>query len=1138
MSRRNPACTSRVASDNHILGDRQLGQNAVPDFLDRLKATLADRYALEREIGAGGMATVYLARDLKHDRPVAIKVLAPELSATLGTERFLNEIKVTANLQHAHILPLFDSGEADGLLYYVMPYVEGESLRDKLNRERQLSIEEALEITKTVASALDYAHRRDVIHRDIKPENILLHEGQAMVADFGIAVAVSAAGGARLTETGLSLGTPAYMSPEQATADRELDAKSDIYSLGCVTYEMLVGDPPFTGSNVQAIITKIVTTEPHKITLIRSTVPEHVEAAVHKALAKVPTDRFPTAAEFATALTTPVKPPWVSVGRRPVVATVVGAVALVLGIAAVGLVLRAVLGPETYAVENPRRSMVIFPFAVTAPDTSLDWLADGAAAMLTTNLEGWQELRVVDRRQLAAFGRSLEIALDDVDLADALAVARRARVGTLLLGEVLGQAGEIEIVVRPYDVASGEPIQDPARGIGAAVDPRPVLDSIAAQILDISGAPVVSPDIRAATTSSLQAYREYVGGLRHLYRWELGEASLRFRAAIDEDSTFPLAYHRLALALSLQGERGEEEVRELTTAAVRHADRLPLREKQHVQAFNAFQHDDYELARRTYREIIATDSSDAEAWYHLGEVEFYDRALARRSDGGLWPRANWNAALRAFARAVEIDPGFNLGYGHSFDIYRWAWSCQWARFQVPDADVSEREGFAADWQDSLVWVRGMGDPSGLHRGDSVVGLLRERYIAIAKRWVNAAPDVARAHAELRNQYIRRPRTLNLALDEDRSFHRISQDTTLEGRFRLVNLYLANGIYDTALALAEEGLASLPSEPDFPKPALWAANIFIARGQPSRALEIAAGERTSDSGTSHTSSSGTVVDLTKELPVLRAIEILGSSRARRPELRTALDSLVVLLAPPRHTQEEIDLFNEIEDPVIEPALLVLEEDAVRAWYAGRSWMPVWARAYLQFRADSLAAASRTIEQGLGAWRELQELNDEIEENPGAERTFDDLTEDAERMLMTLALGTAPSHYFLMGHVAQTIGLDSLALTYYERMDPLRSQPRLSSLIPSSVLPYAILKLDGDWGLLSLSYLERAQSYEALGDSTRAIEYYERFLEIWRDAEPDLQHYNEEARRGLTRLRGVVDEPEGIDTARFPRTLREF
>ncbi len=272
---------------------------------ERLSAALADRYRIERELGQGGMATVYLAEDLKHDRKVAIKVLKPELAAVLGAERFVTEIKTTAALQHPNILPLFDSGEADGFLFYVMPYVEGETLRTKLDREQQLGIDDAVRTTTEVAEALDYAHRHGVVHRDIKPENILLHDGRPMVADFGIALAVSAAAGGRMTETGLSLGTPHYMSPEQATAERNITARSDIYSLASVLYEMLTGDPPHTGKSAQQIIAKIVTDVPRPVTEIRKSVPPNVAAALSKALEKLPADRFDSARAFAEALTNP-----------------------------------------------------------------------------------------------------------------------------------------------------------------------------------------------------------------------------------------------------------------------------------------------------------------------------------------------------------------------------------------------------------------------------------------------------------------------------------------------------------------------------------------------------------------------------------------------------------------------------------------------------------------------------------------------------------------------------------------------------------------------------------------------------------------------------------------------------------------
>jgi eukaryotic-like serine/threonine-protein kinase len=274
----------------------------MPDIPERLTAALADRYRPERELGQGGMATVYLAHDLRHDRKVAIKVLRPELAAVIGAERFLREIKTIATLQHPHILGLIDSGQVDGTAYYVMPYVEGESLRDRLSREKQLPVADAVRLATEVAAALDYAHRHGVIHRDIKPENVLLHDGSALVADFGIALAVSSAGATRMTETGMSLGTPHYMSPEQAMGEREITARSDVYALGAVSYEMLIGEPPFTGPTAQAIIAKVMTGEPAPLTAQRRSVPPAVEAAVLTALAKLPADRFASAAEFAQAL--------------------------------------------------------------------------------------------------------------------------------------------------------------------------------------------------------------------------------------------------------------------------------------------------------------------------------------------------------------------------------------------------------------------------------------------------------------------------------------------------------------------------------------------------------------------------------------------------------------------------------------------------------------------------------------------------------------------------------------------------------------------------------------------------------------------------------------------------------------------
>ena len=293
------------------------------DQVSRLNEALKGRYHIQRELGTGGMATVYLARDTRHEREVAIKVLHPDLGAALGSERFLTEIRTTAQLQHPHILPLLDSGEADGLLYYVMPYVTGETLRQRLEKEEQLPIGAAISIAREVADALSAAHEMGIVHRDIKPENILLRGNHAVVSDFGIALAVQQAGGQRMTQTGLSLGTPQYMSPEQAMGERNIGPKSDIYSLGAVTYEMIAGDPPFTGHSVQAIVAKVITEQPTRLSTVRSTVPPHVEDAVLTALSKLPADRFATANEFAFALSDDSRPTTIrkTVTHRPAIYT-------------------------------------------------------------------------------------------------------------------------------------------------------------------------------------------------------------------------------------------------------------------------------------------------------------------------------------------------------------------------------------------------------------------------------------------------------------------------------------------------------------------------------------------------------------------------------------------------------------------------------------------------------------------------------------------------------------------------------------------------------------------------------------------------------------------------------------------------
>ena len=352
------------------------------DISSRLNAALAGRYHIERELGEGGMATVYLAEDLRHGRKVALKVLKPELAAVVGGERFLAEIKTTANLQHPNILPLFDSGEAGGFLFFAMPYIEGETLRHRLDRDKQLPVDEAVRIASEVADALQVAHAQGVVHRDIKPANILLSHGRPLVADFGIALAVSAAGGGRLTETGLSVGTPYYMSPEQASADREPSAASDVYSLGCVLYEMLVGEPPFTGATAQAVLAKILTAEAPAPTAGRPAIPPHVDAVVRRALERLPADRFASAEDFARALADPgfrhgpdgTSPGAPAPGPWKAATFVAAAVAVI----ALGVAVRSLLSPEPPG-EIARFESLFRPGQDLSPGADFTLTPDGSA---------------------------------------------------------------------------------------------------------------------------------------------------------------------------------------------------------------------------------------------------------------------------------------------------------------------------------------------------------------------------------------------------------------------------------------------------------------------------------------------------------------------------------------------------------------------------------------------------------------------------------------------------------------------------------------------------------------------------------------------------------------------------------------
>jgi serine/threonine-protein kinase len=487
----------------------------VSDLLDTLRRALADRYAVERELGRGGMATVFLAEDLKHHRAVAIKVLHQELSAALGSDRFLREIEIAARLQHPHILPLYDSGSAEGLLYYVMPYVEGESLRDRLNREKQLPLDDAVRIATEVAGALAYAHSRGIVHRDVKPENIMLSAGTAVVADFGIARAVTAAGaGRQLTQTGTIIGTPAYMSPEQATGGGAgVDGRSDQYSLACVVYEMLVGEPPFTGPTAQAVIARHSLDMVSPPSIVRATIPDAVEAAVLRALAKVPADRYATTTLFAEGLNVPSAATGAvrraTLGRgmarpRPWLGRLLLPLGAVVVIAAGYLIVRARRPGGEGAAQagglDPRHVAVLY-FADESKQHDLGYLADGLTESLIDGLSAVPTLDLVTRNGVAAY-RNTTLARDSI--------ARALSVGSLVEGSVEPLGTRLRVTVRLVDGASGADLQ------------RATFEQPTASLLTVrdSLAEVVARFLRRRLGEEVRL-REQRGGTHRVAAWSL-----------------------------------------------------------------------------------------------------------------------------------------------------------------------------------------------------------------------------------------------------------------------------------------------------------------------------------------------------------------------------------------------------------------------------------------------------------------------------------------------------------------------------------------------------------------------------------------------------------------------------------------
>jgi serine/threonine-protein kinase len=591
--------------------------------INRLTAALSDRYAVERELGTGGMATVYLAEDLKHHRKVAVKVLHPELAATLGLERFVREIEIVAKLSHPHILPLYDSGQADGFLYYVMPYVEGETLRQRLVLKGRLSIEETIRATEQIASALSYAHERGVIHRDIKPENIMLAGDQAIVADFGIARAVEVAGGEKLTGTGLALGTPSYMSPEQAIGEEEVDGRSDVYALGCVVYEMVGGRAPFEGVSPQALFAKHAVGTVPSLRMSDPAIPVFLERAVEKALAKKPADRFKTPTEFAQALTT-----------------------------------KTVVTPVS-AIER----LAVLPFTNLMNDPEQEFLVQGMHEAVISELTQ-AGVTVIARSSVMQYRNTQTRARD---------IASELGVDALIEGSAFRDGDNVGIQVRMFDGVTEEYLWSQSydgdlrnvfglyRGVA-----RAIVDEI-----QLALTPEAEARLASARPVNPEAYEAYLKGQMHFFKFSErdSETALQyFELAREIDPNYALAYAGIAMVWGGRMQMGlvpSHEALPLAKAAVAKALELDstLAEVHYTLAVVSTWWDwEWEVAEKAYQRAIALNPN------HAGARTFYSHFLAimRRQE----------EAMEQIERAVELDPlnslfqamyGMVLNYAHQYE---------------------------------------------------------------------------------------------------------------------------------------------------------------------------------------------------------------------------------------------------------------------------------------------------------------------------------------------------------------------------------------------------------------------------------------------------------------------------------------
>lgn len=1046
-------------------------------LLERLRRSLAPEYDVERVLGMGGMGAVFLARDRTLDRLVAVKVVAPDLASSAGLrERFLREARTVARLRHPHIVDVYTAGEADGLLYFVMQCVPGQSLRDYLDREKRVPPARAAVILRDLADALAYAHAQGIVHRDIKPENVLLDErtGTAHLTDFGVARALEPTD-ERMTGTGLIVGSPRYMSPEQAAGDRELDGRTDIYSLGLVGYEMLTGEPTFSGASPVSIIAKQITEVPPPVATRAQGIPPALAQTIDRALAKDPNERWQTAADMAAALRGVVNGRGAGLvaaqgpGRRRV-ATLGAAVALIVVAAAVWA-MRSLDGRASGV--DPRKSILVAPFEIHGNDPALAWLREGSVNMLTLNLASWSDLTVVD------YERSLDLLRDaDLDeasrigLEDARRMAREAGVGTVVLGQISRVGDSLIVVARAYDVSKGNRVGDAAQhSAPVSSDPRAIFDAVARDLLDLAGAPPMRPELARTTTTSLDAYRAYLHGLQALNGWRLAEADSALRRATEADSTFALAYYKRSLARGWSRAVTDTSDLRLSRAAARHATRLPQRERaliesylQLAQGLAAQTRGDFTAgaayftaAERGYEAILARDSTDAEAWYGLADAYFHHGGSGPQLDTGI--SRKWTRALRAFDRTLALDSTFHLAYAHKLAMYQ----------------LGGRVSPMIILGDSVVLVPNdsAARAVGIERVQAARQRAREMALLQAKHWRYSDPEAPQAHVAVVDSYAAAGQFDSAAAALRQTMERPDLRTP-DMPYALAMLELSAGS-PTALETLRSALAS--SGPDTLLAAGGSRRLQSLTGASNVAAFHAALPE-------HERVMATINRVEPTLPganvPMRYITAMWRAMSR---LALGLDS--------RETRRVVDSSIAALDRMNTPIAA-----GIKAQARGLPFI-----AYLTTRDTTYLAplrrwGSRQVPAELEALSAL-EAGDTARAARIAGRFR---SPDSARAVTDPGSGVA---LFAQAELFARLGDLRRAIAIYESLQ--RKDLGLT------------FGADPRWPLYARSFLARGQLYEQVGDRPRAIAAYEQFIEIWKDAAPELQGQVRLARDRMNRLK---------------------